>query len=294
MLTTEESLLCAMPRCIESASQLRRVQHLFARPEGRALAVQNVPVTAAGNLVLAREVELEAAVLPAGAKLDWRQLPMLLEAGCRTVPVLAPLRCGLLTVLPQGEADARAAEAATVVIQVALERLGARVFQARGNAPSWRDASAIDMFAAFCDLTLVIGGAAQGGDPSCCGIDVPELAEIGGKSCVLLPGDPEGALGQFIAFVVPLLRGMQGGAALLPSLRCAVDVGEASARVGVRELAWVRTDGLGDSARVLACRPEAERPMRALAAASGIAWRAPDFAARHERAIVYLPFDEWL
>jgi len=150
------------------------------------------------------------------------------------------------------------------------------------------------MFAAFCDLTLVVGGAAVEPEGACRGVRVPERVEVGGKSCVLLPGDPEGALGQFIAFVVPLLRGLQGGAALLPSLRCAVDVGDATTRVGLRELAWVHTDGLADSARVQACRPEEAHPMRALAGASGIAWRAPDFAARHERAVVYLPFDEWL
>ncbi|MBV8502577.1 MAG: hypothetical protein JO006_12765 [Paucibacter sp.] len=289
-LLTEENLWFEAEDPVTSVAALRHLQERLARLPGQPTAAQELPLTAAGGRVLARDIRVKTAgedrVLAAGTQLDWRLLPLLHGSGYGSVPVHAPARVGLLS-MSEGEEKppAQERERATVLIQAALQKMGAVVFRGRSDDRPEQQMQALRVFARSCELVLVqIDGEARPGY-------APRVFEVEGCACMLLPTCPRAALSQLVAFVVPLIRHLQGRRAALPPIRRAVDAGWPA--IG-REMSWVRAAGCGDASQLHAADPAPGHAELDLCAVDGIAWKAEDLAATDPRAVAYLAFEDWL
>jgi len=287
MQSTDEPLCEAACARITESRQLRQAQEHVARFARGPTAIQELPLTAAAGRILASEIDLmtmpghEEGVLAAGSKLDWRVLPLLHASGRATVPVRAPVRCGIVVVSKQD------AQAAALLVQAAFEKMGGQAFLAWTDGASPQQTSALQMFSKFCDLILVVGTPACSSAALC----KPRIFTVAGSVSVDLPADPQAALCSFVSFVVPLVRQLQGRSMLPAAVRSAADE---SAVPMTGEMVWATARGEGANLRVRASPPAPGQALLGLAEVSGIAWKAEDLAARREGVVAFLPFQEWL
>lgn len=278
MVFMEERFRIEMPERISTVAELGEAQLRLTRAVGDETAVQELPLAAACGRVLADDVAVGAHVLPAGSRLDWQWLPLLAARGKASVPVRAPVRCGIVTLQV---AATHELSASASVIQAALEQAGGRASRFNAAGGMSQEALVLRMFAKFCDLILVIGAADAKADAA--GLPVPQVLDVDGRPCITLSAGPQGALSGFVAFVVPLLRRLQGRSPALPRLRTAADGADLPEGV----MSWVRGEGDGCSPHLRSVNPAPGDALAGLTRASGIAWPARD-------GVAYLPFREWL
>ncbi len=280
------------PPLIRTTDELLRTQRDLAAATTPAGPAQQLPLAAAAGRVLAQDLTLHpigkgAAVpelLPAGTRLDWLMLPQLAAADRHSVSVHPLLRCAITTLQAGVTVDAQERVCA-VLLQSALERLGVKAL-CTGAVPRTKR-STLQGLARHCDLLLVIASPA-GEPPPGPGLQAPTRFEMSGCVCVVLPADAEAALASFVAFVVPLIHGLQGRLPFAKPLQYALDDG-----ASVRDsLTWVRATYAGPGQAGL--RVRAGPALGRLSRPCGLAWRASDLQRADRRTVAFLPLRDWL
>ncbi|TXI15281.1 MAG: hypothetical protein E6Q67_15505 [Roseateles sp.] len=280
---------------ILTTEELLRAQRELAAAVAPVGPPQQLPLTAAAGRVLAQDLALNPVAhaaaaperLPSGTRLDWLMLPQLAAAEHHTVSVQPLLRCAITTLQAGATVDAQE-KVCAVLLQSALERLGVKAL-CTGAVPRTKR-STLQGLARHCDLLLVIASPA-GEPPRGPGLQAPTRFEMAGCVCVVLPADAEAALASFVAFVVPLIHGLQGRRPFAKPLQYALDDG-ASVQ---HSLTWVKATYAGPGQAGLRVRagPAMARPGR-LSRPCGLAWRASDLQRADRRTVAFLPLRDWL
>ncbi|MDY0743774.1 hypothetical protein SNE35_04625 [Paucibacter sp. R3-3] len=259
----------AAPSLADWHASLAAIRELGSAPQGR----EQVPLAAAVGRVLAEG----AGSLAAGALVQWRHLPLLVAAGCKTLVVRPRVRAGIVAL-----SGSEQAEASAPLIVAAFEQMGGRALPAAAAEPAHRLCLALEMCAKRCELIFVVADPAlqcwpmvaggPGGGPPC--------TRLGTTTVMFLAPRLGSALAAFVTHAVPLVRRLQGRGDALPAVRV-LPGGDASA-----EMTLVRERIEGERVLLSPCGMTPS----CLAAASAITWRPPDLAGGR----VLLPFDEWL
>ncbi|WP_077036678.1 hypothetical protein [Pelomonas sp. KK5] len=237
---------------------------------------ERVSLGAAVGRVLAEPV----AALPAGTLLHWRQLPLLVAAGRRTLAVRPRLRAGVVALAGAAEG------AAAPLIAGVFEQMGGRALAAGMDEPIHRLGLALEMFAPRCELVFVIGE--PGALPVRQRIGALPVSRLANGTLVLfLDPAPRLALSTYVTHAVPLIRRLQGRGDALPGTRLIATTDE-STPTGM-SLVRERIES-GERIVLAACG----MTPACLADASGIAWQPPDLADVAAGSRIYLPFAQWL
>jgi len=262
----------AAPSLADWHAALAAIRELGSAPQDR----EQVSLAAAAGRVLAEA----AGPLAAGALVQWRHLPLLVAAGCKTLAVRPRLRAGVVAL-----AGSEEAEAIAPLIAAAFEQMGGRALPAAAAEPAHRLCLALEMCARRCELIFVVadpalhcwpvvaGGPGSGGGPPC--------TRLGTTTVMFLSPRLGSALAAFVTHAVPLVRRLQGRGDTLPAMRVVAGGGDASA-----EMTLVRERIEGERVVLSPCG----MTPACLAMASAISWQPPDLAGGR----VLLPFDEWL
>jgi len=256
----------AAPSLADWHASLAAIRELGSAPQGR----EQVPLAAAVGRVLAEA----AGSLAAGALVQWRHLPLLVAAGCRTLVVRPRVRAGIVALAGSEEAEANAP-----LIAAAFEQMGGRALPAAAAEPAHRLCLALEMCARRCDLIFVVADPALQCWPMVAG--GPPCIRLGTTTVMFLSPRLRGALAAFVTHAVPLVRRLQGRGDALPAMRIVAGGGDVSA-----EMTLVRERIEGERVLLSPCG----MTPACLAAASAISWQPPDLAGGR----VLLPFDEWL
>ncbi|PZP28870.1 MAG: hypothetical protein DI603_18065 [Roseateles depolymerans] len=285
-----------MPSRIATTQQLRDAQQFLGNRVSAPETLHELPLPASTGRILARTLDIldtngHGGELAAGTRIDWYLLPLLAASGHCTVPTFATVRCGIVSM----QAATCQADQAVVAItlQAALEKMGVKSVGANVTTRPLEDRSSLELFAKHCDVLLVIDQAAQ---PPVPGAELapPLTFDVDGRPCFVLPTCPLAALGMFLAFIVPLIRTLQGRSTELPPLRSAVAADPDGEAFPGHALVCVSATGHGDAIRVRPCAPLDGRPVQGISDVSGIAWCADDLRGERDGLLAYLPLADWL
>ncbi len=264
---------------VTSVGEWREAVAEMTRQVSPPVRHEQVTIAAAVGRVLA-EGCAGTAVVPTGTLVEWAHLPLLVEAGCRTLSVYPRLRAGIVTL-----SDPTVDEATAALLAAVFEGMGGQSFVTSSRGPASRLCLSLEMFANRCELIFVVGdlgphswpalksGTTQGG---------LRCFRVGSTLVLLMPPRLPPALVDFTAFAVPVIRKLQGRreAQLVTRLAYVEDP-------QCNGMSLVREQIEGDRLALSGC----DETPAGLALANGVAWRPTDVPSG---TLAYMPFEDWL